>query len=115
VRTQPRELPAEDAPSFVRQSIARSETTHRAVVRFDAPIDVVRPMIPPDAGEFEAVDDDTSRFRTSTRDLTWLALQLARMAVDFTVEEPSQLVDILRELGARAAAAARRSDGAGAF
>ena len=109
VRTKERELPADDAPSFVRQSITRTETTHATVIVFDATVDEVTKVIPPYAGEFAAVDDRTTRFRGTSRDLGWLALQLARMGIGFTVEEPTELIDILRDIGERATASVERS------
>jgi predicted DNA-binding transcriptional regulator YafY len=109
VRAPERELPAPDAPSFVRQAIARTETVHPTVIVFDAPVAEIMQRIPPDAGVFEVIDDHTSRFRGSSRDLVWLALQLARLGIAFTVDEPSELVDILRGIGQQATAAVERS------
>lgn len=101
VRTAERELPAPDAPTFVRQSLDRTEARQSASVLYHAPIDVVRRRLPPDVGELEAVDATTTRFTTSADDLTWLALRLAWLGVDFTVEEPAALVDVLRDIGDR--------------
>jgi len=109
VRTTERELPAADAPSFVRQSIGRVETRRPAVVLYHAPLEQVARAIPHDVGEFEAVDARTTRFRTTTHDLVWLALQLARVDIDFTVVEPAELVDVLRGLGERITGAVDRS------
>lgn len=109
VRSTDRELPAADAPTFVRQSIGRVEVRHPAVVLYHAPIAQVTRSIPHDVGEFDAVDAGTTRFRTTTHDLVWLALQLARVDIDFTVVEPAELVDVLRDLGDRITGAVARS------
>jgi predicted DNA-binding transcriptional regulator YafY len=109
VRTTPRELPAPDAPTFVKQSITRYEETHRAVVMLRASAEALAQQIPPDVGELSAVDDGTTAFRTETHDLVWLALQLARLGVDFEIEEPPELVEILRGIGERISAAVANS------
>lgn len=111
VRSKDRKLPAADAPSFVRQSISRTEPSIAAVVLFHAPIDKVTPLLPSHVGLLDAVDENTCRFRTLTYDLDWLAVQVARLGVEFTVQEPAALVDVLRRIGERIDASLRRSDG----
>ena len=109
MRSTERELPAADAPTFVRQSIGRVETRFEAAVVYHTPLDQVARAIPHDVGEFTAIDAHTTQFRTTTHDLAWLALQLARVDIDFTVQEPAELVDVLRDLGQRITAAVDRS------
>ncbi len=109
VHSTERELPAADAPTFVRQSIGRVETRIEAAVLYHAPLDQVARAIPHEVGEFTALDPHTTQFRTTTHDLVWLALQLARVDIDFTVQEPAELVDVLRNLGERITDAVHRS------
>ncbi len=45
------------------------------------------------------------RFRTGDDDLSWLALRIAMIGVDFEVEEPPELLEQLRTLSARLARA----------
>lgn len=109
VRSKDRTLPAADAPSFVRQSIAGPEPRIPAVVYFHAPLSEVEPNIPASAGLLDVVDDNTCRFRTLTTDIEWLALQIARLGVEFTVQEPAALVDVLRSISNRIDASLARS------
>jgi predicted DNA-binding transcriptional regulator YafY len=96
-RYRPRELPAGDAAAFVAGKLYSSVPTYEAVVLVDLPAD----RVPPHLGAAEPVDEHRSRVRTAADTLAWLAFRFATSGCEFTVERPRELVDYLRELGAR--------------
>ena len=61
------------------------------------------------AGELEPIDATTCRLRGHTDTLEWLALRLLTLGCEFEVHEPPELVEHLRQLGARATRAASPS------
>jgi len=92
-----RELPAQDAAAFVTSKLYSLVPTYEAVVVVDLPAAAV----PPHLGPVEPVDERRSRVRTVDT-LPWLAFRFATAGCEFTVEEPPELIDYLRELGGRA-------------
>lgn len=103
-RFTPRELPAEDgdAAKFLARSMSRMQPELRVDVSFGAPAHVIAARLPGTLGTPEATGEDSCRLRgVSTDSLEWLALRLALLGCDFTAHEPPQLVEHLRELGAR--------------
>ena len=61
--------------------------------------------MPPHWGTLERVDERCCRFTTGDDDLSWLALRIAMIGVDFEVDEPPELLEQLRTLSARLARA----------
>jgi predicted DNA-binding transcriptional regulator YafY len=108
VRTTERQLPAVDAPTFVRESIVKSETRYPTSIIVEAPIAELARLLPVEAGQLEAIDERTTRFRTVSDDLDWLAARVAWLPFDFTVEAPMELSEALGVLGDRIAAALGR-------
>jgi predicted DNA-binding transcriptional regulator YafY len=102
-RFTPRELPAKDAAAYVRKSIAEKPNRYDAVVTLHAPAGEVTGRVPRYWGRIEPIDARTCRYTTGDDDLRWLAMRVAMIGVDFEVEEPPELVEQLRELGARLA------------
>jgi predicted DNA-binding transcriptional regulator YafY len=64
-------------------------------------------LIPPRVGTLEAVDAHTCRLRVEVDSLEWFAMRVAVLDVDFTVESPPALRDVVTKLGARMRSAAR--------
>ena len=107
-RFRPRDLPAEDAPTFVRAGI--KAVGHRYVVRARL------------AGSAETVEEYVGRWATvepdgsgclmtmSTDTLDWPLMVLAHLDSDFTVESPPELVELVARAADRFARAASRED-----
>jgi hypothetical protein len=49
----------------------------------------------------KAIDSSTCEYRTGDDDLSWLALRIAMLGVDFEVHEPPELAEHLRLLSDR--------------
>ncbi|MFC0495154.1 helix-turn-helix transcriptional regulator [Streptomyces mutabilis] len=107
-RFAPRELPTGSAAEYLRRSMQRHGDSYDVVVAFDAPADVVAARLPRWLGPPEPADDGTSCvLRATVADsVDWMAVRLAMLGVDFRVREPAELVECVRELGARLARAA---------
>ncbi|MEU9135943.1 YafY family protein [Streptomyces sp. NPDC048404] len=114
-RFTPRELPAGDAAEFLRQSMYRRQETYTFEVTFAAPADFVAARVPAWVGTPEPIDAHSCRLRASSSDsVEWLAVRIAMVDCDFTVREPRELVEYVRELGARLSRAGEvpQTDGA---
>lgn len=96
-RYQPHELPESDPVAFVTSKLYSTAPTYEAVVVVALPAD----RVPPHLGVVEAVDEHRSRVRAGADTLEWLAYRFATLGCEFTVEQPPELVDYLRELGGR--------------
>ncbi|MET7567181.1 YafY family protein [Streptomyces sp. NPDC005492] len=101
-RFTPRELPTGNAAEFLRQSMYRRQETYEYTVTFAAPAEVIAARIPAWLGTPEPLDEQTCRLRATTGDaVSWLAVRLAMLECEFTVQEPEELVRCVRELGER--------------
>ncbi|WP_399886112.1 helix-turn-helix transcriptional regulator [Streptomyces sp. BBFR51] len=108
-RFAPRELPTGDAAEYLRRSIQRRNDSYEMVVVFHAPAETVTALLPPWMGTPETVDGGASCVvrATASDPVEWMAVRLATAGVDFRVREPAELVECVRELGARLGRAAR--------
>ncbi len=104
-RFTPRELPAKDAASYVAHSISSMPNRFEAVVTLAAPFESIAGRIPAHWGTLARADRRSCRLRTGDDDLSWLALRIAMIGVDFHVHEPPELVEELRRLSSRLAGA----------
>ncbi|MEV6959327.1 YafY family protein [Streptomyces sp. NPDC051207] len=101
-RFTPRELPTGDAAEYLRRSMHRRQETYGFTVTFAAPAEVVATRVPGWLGAPEPLGPDTCRLRATTADaMEWVAVRLAMLGLDFTVQEPVELVDAVRGLGER--------------
>ena len=101
-RFTPRELPTGSAAEYLRQSMHRRQETYEYAVTFTAPADVVAARVPSWLGTPEPLDEHSCRLRATTGDpVDWLAVRLAMLGCEFTVQEPEELVRCVRELGGR--------------
>ncbi|MEV5377079.1 MULTISPECIES: helix-turn-helix transcriptional regulator [Streptomyces] len=106
-RFAPRELPAANAAEFMKGSLGRMQPTMRVVATLHAPAEFVAARLPQHLGAPQPVDGTTCRIDLEVADsLEWVAFRLALLDCDFTVHEPRELVEHLRELGARISRAA---------
>ncbi|MFJ2159345.1 MULTISPECIES: helix-turn-helix transcriptional regulator [unclassified Streptomyces] len=101
-RFTPRELPTGNAAEYLRQSMYRRQETYEYTVTFAASADAVAANIPAWLGAPEPLGDDSCRLRATTGDaVDWLAVRLAMLGYEFTVQGPSELASCVRELGER--------------
>jgi len=101
-RFTPRELPTGSAAEYLRQSMYRRQETYEYVVTFAAPADAIAARIPAWLGTPEPLDEHSCRLRATTGDAVhWLAVRLAMLECEFTVQAPEELVRCVRELGER--------------
>jgi len=101
-RFSPRELPTGSAAEYLKQSIRRQQRTYEFEVTFAASAEHIATRLPHWMGTPEPVDEHNCRLRSATGDqVEWLAMRLALLDCDFTVREPVELVECVRELGAR--------------
>jgi len=101
IRFAPRALPANDPAAFVRQSIARAPNRFEAVVTVHAAAEEIAGRVPAYWGTIVPIDSRSCEFRTGDDDITWLALRVAMLGVDFEVREPPELLEHLRALAMR--------------
>ncbi|WP_406727119.1 YafY family protein [Streptomyces sp. GD-15H] len=106
-RCTPRELPTGSAAEYLRQSMHRAQESYDLVVTFAAPAEDVAARLPGRLGTPEPLDERSCRLRTAVGDPEdWMAVRLAMLGYDFTVQEPAELVESVRRLGARMTRAA---------
>ncbi|MER5467822.1 YafY family protein [Streptomyces sp. NPDC002685] len=109
-RFTPRDLPTGDAAEYLRQTMYRRQETYAFDVTFAAPADFVAARVPAWVGAPEPIDERTCRLRASASDsVEWLAIRLAMVDCEFTVREPRELAEYVRDLGARLSRAGSRS------
>jgi predicted DNA-binding transcriptional regulator YafY len=100
-RFVPRSLPAKDAAAYVKRSISAAPSRFEARITLMAPVEQLLPRVPPHSGALEAIDADRCEYRTGDDNLSWLALRIAMLGVEFEVHEPPELTEQVRLLGAR--------------
>jgi predicted DNA-binding transcriptional regulator YafY len=92
-RFRPRELPAEDAPAFVRAGIKSVGQRYVVRVLLTADADTVEAYV----GRWATVEAEGSgsRMTMHTDSLDWPLMVLAHLDSDFTIESPPELVDLV--------------------
>jgi predicted DNA-binding transcriptional regulator YafY len=100
VRFTPRELPAKDAAAFVRASFGNIATSHAVEALVHAPAATVRGTVGQWA-TIEEVDEQRCRLRMTVDNLDWPTLALGSVGAEFEVLQPPELVEHIREWGAR--------------
>jgi len=101
VRFVARKLPTKDAAKFVEQGISRMPNRYEASLTLHASAEEVARRVPAHWGKVEAIDERSCRFRAGDDDLGWLALRVAMLEFDFTVDEPPELAERLAAMGER--------------
>jgi predicted DNA-binding transcriptional regulator YafY len=99
-RFRPRELPAADAAAFVRAGIQSTRAGYDIEVIVEAPAEVVRERI----GRWASVSEigaTRCRVRMTADELEWPILGLGLVGADFRVVSPPELIDRVRDWGAR--------------
>ncbi|MEU2733206.1 YafY family protein [Streptomyces griseoviridis] len=97
-RFTPRELPTGSAAEFLRRSMRGLHESYVFAATFAAPAD----RLPSWLGSPEPLDATHCRVSATTDDAPrWLAVKLAMLGHEFTVQEPEELKDAIRELAGR--------------
>lgn len=97
-RFRPRQLPTDDAASFVRSGIASVRDRHDVVIRVQAAEAEVASVVGRWA-EVTAVDERSCVVRMSAESLDWPVLVLAAVGAEFEVVEPAEFRDYVRTVG----------------
>ncbi|MCU1399572.1 MAG: Transcriptional regulator, DeoR family [Acidimicrobiales bacterium] len=106
-RFQRGEVP--DAAALVAEGLAVNAYHQRAVVRIHATLGRTLHEVPPTIGVCRAdPDDDRCTLVEIGGDVDWVARFLAGMELSYTVVEPVELIDELRQLGERLVEAHQR-------
>lgn len=100
-RATPRQPPAEDIAAYVTDKMYSLLPTYSARVTLHAPMNKIAPAIGESFGELEPIDEENCLFHAGTDTLDWLAFRLLGLGCEFTVHEPPELIDHLREMAAR--------------
>ena len=99
-RFRPRELPAADAAAFIRAGIQSTRAGYDIEVIVEAPADAVRERI----GRWASVSEigaTRCRARMTADALEWPIMGLGMVGADFQVVSPPELIDWVRDWGAR--------------
>jgi predicted DNA-binding transcriptional regulator YafY len=106
-RFAPRRLPADDVAAYVSRAMSSARDRYQARVILHAPIAALQRKVPATYGSLEPIDDETCMLHTGSDWLGGLAVYTAEIGVDFTVVEPPELVERVRDLAGRFARAAQ--------
>ncbi|WP_344444717.1 YafY family protein [Kitasatospora nipponensis] len=101
VRTAPRELPAADAAAYVAQKLRGSAPSYPVVAVLALSAAEAARRLGSAPVELEPLDAGSCRIRGAADPLEWQASRLLALGCDFRVEEPAELIEHLREMGAR--------------
>ena len=97
-RFTPRPPPARDIAAYVSRGTAIEAYPLQGRVVVHAPVEAVAERMSPSAGVLEAIDADSCVLLTGGRTLDTLAYHLVAMGLEFTIEEPAELVEHVRGL-----------------
>lgn len=100
-RVPPRQPPTDDPAAFVTAQLHDLAPVFRAVVTLALPAPQAATRLGENAGELRPVDDASCRWHGPADTVDWLAVRLVLLGCDFTVHEPVELIDHLRQLGSR--------------
>jgi len=98
-RFAPRQIPGGDAATFVQTGLTRRATIE-TVAEVQAPAADVRARIGSRA-TVEELTENQCLVMMNADDLTWAALALGTLGAEFVVRSPIELVELIREWGAR--------------
>ncbi|MFF2274543.1 helix-turn-helix transcriptional regulator [Agromyces sp. NPDC058126] len=104
-RFTPRGLPADDVAGYVLRGVASAGWRFRARVVVHAPASVVAEKIDPSVGLVEAIDDERCVLVTGADHPMTVAVYLALLDEDFTVDGPAELTEAIHSLARRYATA----------
>ena len=97
----PRKPPEGDFAAYVSRTLSYMQYEYRARVTLHAPIESIAPRVAPTAGVLEAIDANSCLLHTGAHSLDTLCVHLALIGVDFSVQEPAELIDYMRRMAER--------------
>jgi predicted DNA-binding transcriptional regulator YafY len=97
----PRKVPHGVVATYVSRSLSSGVYTFQARVVLQAPLESVAERVSPLAGRLTAIDGESCLLETGGHSLASLAFFIGWLGVDFTVQDPPELIEHLRQLGAR--------------
>ena len=107
----PKQLPASDAATFVRESIGSMPVRYETRVTVHAPAAVVTEKARWfGQASVDAVDDATCTLRMAGDSLAWLGASVLLLEADFTVRSPPELAQWLADAGTRTRSHAALND-----
>jgi predicted DNA-binding transcriptional regulator YafY len=106
LRFTPRDPPDGDFAAYVSRSVTYTPYKHQAKILLHASVEAASERVPPVAGIFEAIDDQTCMLHTGMNSLDMLSVHLALIGFEFEVREPPELVERIRWLAERFSRAA---------
>jgi predicted DNA-binding transcriptional regulator YafY len=101
IHFHPRELPAEDAATYVQNAIASTYTKYPLEVRLHAPLKDLRDKVRPQDGSLEEIDGNTCLLKASGDSLEWMAAWMGWFGCDFEILQPPELIEYVRTLAGR--------------
>ncbi|MEV0297179.1 YafY family protein [Nocardia sp. NPDC050710] len=104
-RFTPREAPEMDLAGYISRGVTTAPYRFSARITLHTSAEVAADRIAPTVGVIEAVDQHSCILRTGSNSLDELALYVGLFGFPFTVHEPPELIDRIRELAARFGAA----------
>jgi predicted DNA-binding transcriptional regulator YafY len=104
-RFTPRQLSDEEIRALVARGVPPSARRVQARVTVRAPASELAERFGPWVGTITAIDEGSCELETGADSAEALAAYLGMLGADFSVSEPPELVEALRGLGARFAAA----------
>jgi predicted DNA-binding transcriptional regulator YafY len=105
-RFAPRQLPDADVAAYVSRAMSSARDRYQARVILHAPIATLARRVPPSYGSLEPIDDRSCMLHTGSDWLGGLAVYVAELGVDFTVVDPPEFAERVRDLAGRFARAA---------
>ncbi|WP_426979818.1 helix-turn-helix transcriptional regulator [Pseudarthrobacter sp. O4] len=105
-RVAPRDLPANGAAEFLKDSFYQLAPSYSAVAVLQMPARRAIEVLGVGSAEIIPIDEGSCELRGFADTLEWLAARLGMLGCDFTVLEPPELVDHLNLLSGRIARAA---------
>jgi predicted DNA-binding transcriptional regulator YafY len=94
-----------DAAAMVSRAVSTSPYRWTAHVRLHAPVDALAHRVPPTVAALEADGADTV-LTTGADDLALVAAHIGALGIDFTVLDPPELADAVRDMADRLGRAA---------
>jgi predicted DNA-binding transcriptional regulator YafY len=104
-----REAPAKDIVAYVERGVSAARDRYQARVLLLAPLEQVRPRVPPWAGTLEPAGENACVLSSGADWLGAFAIYVADIGVEFRVIEPPELRDRIRELAERLTSASAAS------
>jgi predicted DNA-binding transcriptional regulator YafY len=104
-RFRPREIPTGDPVTYVKTGLRDQPQRYTVRVRLAAEAAAVEAVMGR-WGQVESLGTGECRMTLRSDTLDWTVLILTNLDCDFTVEEPTELVELLGRVGARFSAAA---------